>query len=436
MGNAGFVGLATITKRRGRVIAVAAGVPIVALALAIVLLLTLGGGSNKTPRGASIPAQDVVGSIGVNVHLSYLNTTYARFPAIAARLKALGIHNIRDGACPGCVEENQRLAQLGRQGFGIDLIMGDPRGTTGKLPQIIGQANQLAPFITSLEGPNEWDNQGDPQWAKHLSDYQQQLYKAVKDSDKLRAKPVVGPSFVNPTSFQKVAPQIEKSFDVANMHSYPPNGSPPASNIDGELARAAAAAPRKPAYATETGYRTGGRPQPGNKPVSPHLAATYLTTLVLEYYRAGVPRTYLYELADERHDPKNKNPQQHFGLLNADLKPKPAYTALRNLVSILSTGGPATGQMQDPAGALTALDGAPIHTLTMQRGDGSQVMALWLTSPDRKVHTVELTLDQSQPVQIYRPTLARRPQASLPTSTDDRIKLGREPVLVVIPPGA
>jgi len=64
MGNAGFVGLATITKRRGRVIAVAAGVPIVALALAIVLLLTLGGGSNKTPRGASIPAQDVVGSIG------------------------------------------------------------------------------------------------------------------------------------------------------------------------------------------------------------------------------------------------------------------------------------------------------------------------------------------------------------------------------------
>ena len=49
---------------------------------------------------------------------------------------------------------------------------------------------------------------------------------------------------------------------------------------------------------------------------------------------------------------------------------------------------------------------------------------------------MELTLDQSQPVQIYRPTLARRPQASLPTSTDDRIKLGREPVLVVIPPGA
>jgi hypothetical protein len=430
------VGLATITKRPKHVIAIAAGVPIAGLALAIVLILTLSGGGSKTPRGAATPAQNVVGSIGVNVHLSYLNTTYRRFPAIAARLKALGIHNIRDGACPGCVQENQRLHQLGQQGFGIDLIMGDPRGTTGKLPQLVGSANQLAPFITSLEGPNEWDNQGDAQWAKHLTAYQQELYKAVKGDDKLKDKPVLGPSFVNPTSFQKVAPQIAKSFDIANMHSYPPDGAPPASNIDGELARAAANAPRKPAYSTETGYRTGGRPQQGNKPVVPRLAATYLTTLVLEYYRSGVPRTYLYELADERHDPKNKDPQQHFGLLNADLKPKPSYTALRNMVSILSSGGPATGQMQDPAGTLTSLDGAPIHTLTMQRGDGSQVMAVWLTSPDRKMHTLELTLDQSASVQVYRPTLARRPQASLPTSTDDRIKLGREPVLLVIPPGA
>jgi hypothetical protein len=430
------VGLATITKRPKHVIAIAAGVPIAALVLAIVLILALSGGGSKTPHGTAIPAQNVVGSIGVNVHLSYLNTTYSRFPAIAGRLKALGIHNIRDGACPGCVQENQRLQQLGRQGFGIDLIMGDPRGTTGKLPQLVGSANQLAPFITSLEGPNEWDNQGDPHWATNLSAYQQNLYKAVKDDDKLKGKPLLGPSFVDPTSFQKVAPQIAKSFDIANMHSYPPNGSPPASNIEGELARAAANAPRKPAYATETGYRTGGRPQPGNKPVDPRLAATYLTTLVLEYYRSGVPRTYLYELADERHDPTNKDPQQHFGLLNASLRPKPAYTALRNLVSILSTGGPATGQLQDPAGTITSLDGAPIHTLTMKRGDGSQVMAVWLTSPDRKMHTLELTLDQSESVQVYRPTLGRRAQASLPTSTDDRIKLGREPVLVVIPPGA
>ena len=92
--------------------------------------------------------------------------------------------------------------------------------------------------------------------------------------------------------------------------------------------------------------------------------------------------------------------------------------------------------MQDPSGAVTTLDGAPIHTLTMQRGDGSQVLAVWLTSPDKRVHPLELTLDQSSTAQVYRPSLSAKPQADLPNSTDDRLKLGREPVLIVIPPSA
>ncbi len=429
------VGLATITKRPKHLIAIAAGVPIAALVLAIVLLIVLSGGKSGPPRAAAVPAQNVVGSIGVNVHLSYLNTTYKNFPVIAARLEALGVHNIRDGACAGCVQENQRLRKLGQAGFGIDLIMGDPKGTTGKLPQLVSLAHQFAPFLTSVEGPNEYDNQGDRQWAAHLRSYQQQLYKAVRDDDKLRGVKVVGPSFVEPDSFRQVG-DLTKSMDAANLHPYPPNGAPPASNIDRELRRAAAFAPRKPAFATETGYRTGGPPQPGNKPVSSDVAAAYLTTLVLEYYRAGIPRSYLYELADERHDPRNRDPQQHFGLLHANLKPKPAYHALHNLISLLSAGGPARGQMDDPSAAATTLDGAPIHTLTMQRGDGSQVLAIWLTSPDGKVHPVELTLDEGAPVQVYRPALSRRAQADLPSSTDAKIKLGREPVLVVIPPSA
>jgi hypothetical protein len=429
------VGPATITKRPKQLIAIAAGVPIAALVLAIVLLMVLSGGKSGPPQGAAVPAQNVVGSIGVNVHLSYLNTTYSRFPEIAARLKALGIHNIRDGACGGCVEQNQRLQQLGQAGVGIDLIMGDPKGTTGKLPQLMSVADRFAPFLTGLEGPNEYDNQGDPQWAPHLRAYQQQLYKAVRADHKLRNVKVVGPSFVNPDSWRQVG-DLTKSMDVANLHSYPPNGAPPASNLDQEQRRAAAFAPRKPAFATETGYRTGGRPQPGNKPVSPRVAAAYLTTLVLEYYRAGIPRSYLYELADERHDPGNKDPQQHFGLLTADLKPKPSYNALHNLISLLSAGGPARGRMNDPTGSVTTLDGAPIHTLTMQRGDGSQVLAVWLTSPDAKLHPLELTLDQSLPVQVYRPSQSRSAQADLPASTDAKLKLGREPVLVVIPPSA
>lgn len=429
------MGLATITRRPKRLIAIAAAVPIAALVLAIVLLVVLSGGKSGPPRGAAVPAQNVVGSIGVNVHLQYLDTAYRNFPAIEARLEALGVKNIRDGACVGCAQENQRLQQLGQAGFKFDLIMGDPKGQSGKLPQLVGLVRQFSPYMTAVEGPNEYDNQGDPQWAPKLRSYQQQLYKAVKGEDKLKRLPVIGPSFVNPESFREVG-DLSRSMDASNLHSYPPNGAPPASNVDSELRRAEAMAPRKPAFSTETGYRTGGPPLPGNKPVDPRTASAYLTSLVLEYYRAGIHRSYLYELVDEKPDRFNKDPQQHFGLLHNNLKPKPAFHALHNLISLLSVGGPAKGQMQDPAGTVTTLDGAPIHTLTMQRGDGSQVLAVWLTSPDKRIHKLELSLDDSNPVQVYRPGLSRKPQADLPTSTDFTLKLGREPVLVVIPPSA
>jgi hypothetical protein len=410
-------------------------VPIAALVLAIVLLTVLSGGKSGPPRGAAVPAQNVVGSIGVNVHLQYLDTAYANFPVIEQRLKALGVKNIRDGACAGCAQENQRLQQLGQAGIKFDLIMGDPGGQTGSLQQLVGVAKQFAPYLTAVEGPNEYDNAGDPKWAPKLRTYQQDLYKAVKSDDKLKKVPVIGPSFVNPESFQQVG-DLSRSMDAANLHSYPPSGSPPASNVDSELRRAAAMAPRKPAYSTETGYRTGGPPQPGNKPVDPRTASAYLTALVLEYYRSGIHRSYIYEFVDEKPDRFGKDPQQHFGLLNNNLKPKPAFHALHNLISLLSVGGPAKGEPQQPAGTVTSLDGAPIHTLTMQRGDGSQVLAMWLTAPDARIHKVELSLDDSAPVQVYRPSLGRGPQAELPSSTDFTVKLGREPVLLVIPPSA
>ena len=204
-----------------------------------------------------------------------------------------------------------------------------------------------------------------------------------------------------------------------------------------ELRLAASEAPRKPVVATETGFRTGGRPLPGNRPVNKGLEAAYVTSLVLEYYRAGIRRSYLYELLDERSDPQGTNPEEHFGLLNANTRPKPAFTALRNLIKILSVGGPASPlTLQPPHVTATTLDGSPIHTLTMQRGDGSQVLAVWETAPGRRPHPLELTVDQSASLSIYRPAIGSGVQRQIGPLTDARLKLGADPVLVVTGPGA
>ena len=47
----------------------------------------------------------------------------------------------------------------------------------------------------------------------------------------------------------------------------------------------------------------------------------------IEHFRAGIPRTYAYELIDEKPDAALTDPEQHFGLLRNDFSEKPAFTA-------------------------------------------------------------------------------------------------------------
>jgi hypothetical protein len=412
------------------------------VAAAVVVFAIVGGGKHRRPSGSggTVSAQNVVGSIGVNVHMSYLDTSYARFPQIEQRLKALGVRTVRDGACSGCKQENQRLQQLGAAGIKLDLIMGDPRGQTGTLPQLIGLVRgPLAPFVTSVEGPNEYDNQGDPKWLPRLKAYQRQLYDAIKRDPKLRHIQVVGPSLVRSSSYAQLG-NIDRMLDAGNLHPYPPNGGPPAANIAQELRLASTIAPGRSVQATETGYRTGGPPQPGNRPLTEQQEAAYLPALVLEYYRAGIRRSFLYELADEKPDPQGKDPQQHYGLLRQDLSPKPAYSALQNLIGLLSSAGPAKGSLDAPRATASSIDGSPIHTLTIQRGDGSQVLAMWLTSPTARdalagrgrTHPVQLALGDRAAIDVYRPSLGKGPQQRLRPTTEAKIQLGADPVLAVI----
>ena len=77
-----------------------------------------------------------------------------------------------------------------------------------------------------------------------------------------------------------------------------------------------------------------------------------------------------------------------------------------------------------------------LHTLAMQRGDGSQVLAIWETAPGRVAHPLELTVDQSSSLSIYRPSVSGSVEQRIGPLTDARLKIGADPVLVVTRPGA
>ena len=327
-----------------------------------------------TSAGAAVaqPADSFVDSIGVNTHLYYSDTAYAQsFSTVEQRLRELGVRHIRENLVPNRPDQYERLNQLAAQGIRSTLILGDPDdGGAGlaKLTSILG--SDLRGSVDAVEGPNEWDLNGPSNWMSGLAPYQGQIYSAIKNSS-LSGIPVVGPSLGNTNSDGS---DVSGSLDYGNIHSYP-NGEPPEWNLADRLNEAKAMSGSKPVMATETGYHTAVNFTGDHRPTSEAAEATYLPRLFLEYYGQGVARTFSYELLDEFSDPGHQEAESNFGLLRQDLSPKPAFVALRNLISILSDPGASF----KPGKLDYAISGDQdeLHQLLLQKSDGSYYLALW-----------------------------------------------------------
>jgi len=80
-----------------------------------------------------------------------------------------------------------------------------------------------------------------------------------------------------------------------------------------------------PIVSGEWGYTTVSTP--------PSLQGRYLARQWLANLSAGVPVSIWYDWHDDGQDPKNS--EHHFGTVTWDYKPKPAFTAMKTLVSQL-----------------------------------------------------------------------------------------------------
>jgi hypothetical protein len=327
---------------------------------------------SSLPLVAPAGASSFVDSVGVNVHMSYFSTPYDNWQEVRDKLVALGVHHVRDAACVGCTAQRQRLLSLASSGIGVDFMMGKPGGTTGSLPDLVSMlSGPMRSAVDTVEGPNEYDTSGDSNWAANLRDYQQQLYGLMKDTPNLASVPVVGPSLVRSTSFAALG-DLSGSIDWGNMHPYA-GGQVPAVNLTFNATSETAVAAAKRAVATEAGYHNALSATSGQPPVSEQTGGEYIPRLVLDMFRAGVPRTYLYELLDEKPDAAGTQPESEFGLLRNDFTEKPAF---QNLAALMHLTAP-TGTF-DPTDLHLQVDGpSDLRQLLIQTGPRSYALVLW-----------------------------------------------------------
>ncbi|HEX7298390.1 MAG TPA: hypothetical protein VF257_05250 [Solirubrobacteraceae bacterium] len=367
----------------------------------ILLLLLVGLALVPAPAGAAVDrvtprsAAAFRDSVGVNVHLSYYDTAYRNFTGVAHALSDLGVRQVRDGACSGCTGQNARLEALGRQGIGLTLIMGRPGGSE-TLSSLVGLVSgPLAPYVAGVEGPNEYDGSGDPRWSAKVRAYQRDLWRRMRAIPSLDSVPVLSPSVLSLASFSKLG-NLSRWLDCVNVHPYA-GGDVPSADLGANLRDARAVSGRKPVCATEAGYHNATADRGNHPGVSERAAAAYVPRLYLDFFRAGVERTFLYELVDEWPDPRRDKRESNFGLLRNDFSPKPAYRSLRELMRLTSP----TARLGRLAPLPIAVEGGgDLHWQLLQTAPKRYSVVLW-----RDVRVWDQHRERPVPVTARRATL-------------------------------
>jgi hypothetical protein len=363
-----------------------------ALILASAVTVIAGFGAKAAPAQASSvapllqsvsKAEDFTSQVGVVTHLSYTDTPYyTQFPQILSALESLGVKHIRDGYYPWpesspIVQAHQQLAAAGIK---TDYVIPYNLATTpADIEQFAGEVKDMY----SVENSNECDvsgacdGTGDTGVANVVS-FMPVVYSAGND---LKVN-VVGPSFTQQASYP-AAGNLDQMMTVNNLHIYfggrnPGStgwGAPDAEgNAYGSFAwwldQAAIDGPSMPSEITETGYMAYPiATMPFTLPDS--VEASYIPRTLLLAYEQGFRSTYVYELIDEISSPG-------YGLMNSDLTPKPAFTAVKNLLSLLSD----SGSFKECSLRLKITGGGPtLNHLVFEKHDGSYWLVMWLEQP-------------------------------------------------------
>ncbi|MCC7125796.1 MAG: fibronectin type III domain-containing protein [Acidobacteria bacterium] len=347
-------------------------------------------------RAQEVASADAfVDSVGINVHLHYDHTPYKeQFSLVKARLLELGVRHVRDGLIDtewqGYYDRHNELGAVGIKGTFITAF-------DQSLALLAAYPSRVPHSFEAYEAPNEPDAGKDADWLPRL----RQMLARLGDLNRMPAVshfPVLGPSLMHVASYPLVG-NISSAFDAANLHNYlagrhpgtPGWGDDGYGSIEWNLRQIRPWAGGKPIVTTEIGYQDG----PGLADSIPiDVSGRYMPRLLIEQFRAGITRTFIYELCDF---PSSGN----YGLLHADGAPKPAFHAVKGLLTLLADPGPA---FEPQPLAYSISSGAnPVRHHAFQKRDGTYLIAVWAEEPSFDMKLRRGAPVASQPVTLLLP---------------------------------
>jgi len=320
-------------------------------------------------------------TLAVNTHVNYMDGAYANVRNVADDLAWLGIRQVRDAPPGSGAAPFASYVYLAQHGIKFSFMM--HLNIAESLERVLRLDAEVPGSVAAIEGLNEIDHWPVSYGGLKGNDAglaaQREIYTRVHDTPQLAGVPVY-----DLTGYDlKPVDTRANAADYTNGHVYPQNGEQPMHNANGDTwmgsnIRVFRKYPL-PMVITEFGYFS--MPQSGWNMLGvdePGQAKGVLNGY-MDAAAAGVKRTYVYELLDQKPDAQNQNAEMHFGLFRIDNSPKPVASAIRNLTSILKDDT-KRGAYDAAGGALAyTLSGMPplANSLLLQKKDGRFVLVLW-----------------------------------------------------------
>ena len=387
--------------------------------------------------------EDLVQSIGVSTHLTTTSSSYGDLAAVQSQLSYLNIDHVRSDM--PSYSQASIFQTLGAAGIKFDLInMNDPALNMATL-------DLLAPYLTSIEGPNEVNvtivHYNGLVGVPAAIALQQALYADVHNDPVLngngRAIPVLNFSVSLGNSYAPYG-NLSAYADYTNVHAYGQYGVPSAWFSQAEVA-GVTDTPGRPAIVTETGNTTRVGDGAG---VTEAVQAKLVTYTLLDDFQNGVVSTYIYQLEDGVADPTNTDDEDHFGLFNVDGTPKAAAIAVHDLTTILGDAGSAA-QSFTTAPLTYGLTNLPYYgnQMLLEKSNGVYDLALWAEQriwdytnnveiPIAAV-TVTVTFGQVyQVINVYDVQVGTIPIATYYNVSSIQVALADDSIIVEVEPNA